>query len=735
MSAIGKASRTVLKKIGFVATIETSDEDAELLERIRKHIELDDEATSVQRALELDDLRFCDPATQWTDEDRKVREDAGRPCLTEDRLGPFLMQICNEQRKNKPGGQINPVDSDADVDTAEIIQGLIRHIEYSSNADTAYDTAFEWAVRCGRGFYRLCTAYVDAETNQQEIQIKRVANPHMVFIDPAAQEADYSDMKWGGFKQWYSKEDYAELYSDSQLANATQTAWLSIGDDAPSWMSKDGGACLVTEYFYKESKKVTVGKGSNKRETTQINVKRVVCTAVEVLERSDLPGELIPIIAVLGKELIQDGVRTYSGIVRSGKDPQKRHNYLLTSQVERIAFMPLATWVGAKGFMGKNAKIWQNAHKNQMAALEYEIIGDEDKQINAPRLITEEAPIVAVTQAMEGAEQGFKAVLGMYDANMGNRQAGESGIALQRLQQQGDTGNYHFQDNLSRAIRYEIRIILSWLSTYYDTEQVIRILGEDLTPKQIRINGKVTKDDTDDQTKVGKIFDVRTGRYDVTISAGPSYQSKRQEDRAMLLSMLQGPMGELIAQRAGDLVAKTLDSPIAKELSERLVPADIAAKEQQETPVPPALQQHLQQMDQQNQQLTQALHTAIDQLESAKEKADQEMAQKVLDAETRIRVAEIAANAQLAIAAMKGDPVKGEQEGDAQIAASSGDASRLEQLEELVLSMHEALTAPQSQPDQSQTPAGAPEPAQPTPAISAGAQPPTAGGSAGMEQL
>ena len=708
MSLAGKMTRKTLRAIGFSGSIKNTKEDAKLLETIRKNVEIDADATGPQRALELDDLRFCDPTTQWEDSDRKAREQAGRPCLTEDRLGPFLMQVCNEQRKNKPGVQVNPVDSGSDIETAEVLQGLIRHIEYASNADTAYDTAFEWAVRCGRGFYRVCTDYVDQDSFEQEVQIKRIPNPHMVFCDPAAQESDYSDMNWAGIKAWVTQDDFKAQYPNAELAKAGSSTWLSVGDDAPDWMSEDAAAVLVVEYFWKEHTRKTIKEGEKTREAIQTKVKWVKATAIEILERGEFASRWIPIIPVLGKEMIQDGVRTYAGLVRAGKDPQKRHNYLLTSQVERIAFMPLATWVGAKGFMGKNRSVWQNAHKNQMAALEYEVTGDEDKPINAPRLITEEAPIVAVTNALRDAEQGMKGVLGMYDANMGNRQGGESGIAIQRLQTQGETGNFHFQDNLSRALRHEGRIILDLVPTVYDTERIIRIIGEDGTQSQVKVNGAVGPDDTEDQQAVGKLFDLTTGKYDVTVSAGPSYQSKRQEDRAMLLGMLQGPMGEIIAQRAGDLVAKTLDSPIAKELAERLVPPDIAAKEQQGQgqQVPPQLQQQMQAMAQQHEQLVQALHAAQDQIDQNTAKAQGEMQKAQMEADISMQKAQLDSQTKLAIAQMNNETelmkVQAQLSGAGVLPEIQAHITELEQSQEelaqLALHLHEqANSVPEPQ--------------------------------------
>lgn len=736
MGYIGKASRKALKAIGFASKVKTTEDDKELLDTIRKHVQLDLEATAAQRLLESDDRRYMDPATQWDDEDRSIREQAGRPCLTEDNLGPFLRNVCNEQRKNKPGVQVNPVDSGSDPDTAEIAQGLIRHIEYSSNADTAYDTAFRWAAATGRGFYRLTTDYVDQEGFEQEILIKRCPDPWLVFTDPAAQESDYSDMNWGGFKAWVSREDFKALYPDSDLSQAGTSEWLAIGDDAPDWMNEDASAVLVVEYFYKKQTKRTIEADGMKRDTYDTKVCWVKCTAVEVIERGELPGTYIPIIAVLGEENINNGQRTYAGIIRAGKDPQKRLNYMLTSQVERIAFMPLATWVGAKGFMGKNAAIWKNAHKNQMAALEFEIIGDDGQGINAPRLITEEAPIVAVTHALEGSKEGLKSTLGMYDPNMGREDGSKSGIAIQRLQMQGETGNYHLQDNLGRAIRYEGRIILSWLPTYYDTERIIRIIGEDGTQKQVRVNGPIQNPgEALSPEHIGKVFDLTAGKYDVTISAGPSYQSKRQEDRAMLQAMLGSPLGEVIAQRAGDLVAKTLDSPIAKELAKRLTPPDIAQQEQQEggasPQIPPQLMQQLQQSGQMIEQLTQTVNSLHDEIEGEKAKAAADLAKAQLDSQTKLQIAQMDNEAKILIA-------EAQIAGNGMLPELKAKVDELnqqqEELAELALHLHGAIMPPEAL-GQSGTIPVEPElaPVAPSPAVPAGVQPEPAGPMAGME--
>ena len=163
------------------ALIEEGHRD--LLEEAKARFRAAAEAENAQRELELDDLKFCDPAGQWPEEIRLQRDAEGRPCLTVDRLNPFVHQVVNATRQNRPQPQVNPVGDGADKDTAEILQGMIRHIAYLSNGDTAIDTAFESCVRCGRGYFRVLTDYCDEKSFEQDIIIKRVPNVHMVYLD------------------------------------------------------------------------------------------------------------------------------------------------------------------------------------------------------------------------------------------------------------------------------------------------------------------------------------------------------------------------------------------------------------------------------------------------------------------------------------------------------------------------------------------------------------------------
>ena len=98
-----------------------------------------------------------------------------RPCLTINPLPTYLHQITNDQRQNKPSIKVHPVDDGADEDTAKTFQGVIRHIEYDSNAGEAYNTATNHAAAIGFGYFRWLTEYEDDASFDQVIRFPAVS--------------------------------------------------------------------------------------------------------------------------------------------------------------------------------------------------------------------------------------------------------------------------------------------------------------------------------------------------------------------------------------------------------------------------------------------------------------------------------------------------------------------------------------------------------------------------------
>ena len=108
-----------------------------------------------------DDMKFVYDVDegQWPDNIRTQRENDGRPVLTVNKLQKTLRRIRGDHKMNPSSMRVLPVDDQADVKTAELYNGIIREIEYLSNAEIAYDTAYNHAISSSIGFFRLITQY------------------------------------------------------------------------------------------------------------------------------------------------------------------------------------------------------------------------------------------------------------------------------------------------------------------------------------------------------------------------------------------------------------------------------------------------------------------------------------------------------------------------------------------------------------------------------------------------
>ena len=709
-------------------TVIVDEHAANILEEAKNRFHAAAEAENEQRQAELDDLRFCEPEGQWPDEVRNQRESEGRACLTVDRLNPFVHQLVNEFRQNRPQPSVNPVGDNADKETAEILQGMIRHIAYLSDGDTAMDTAFQSMARCGRGFFRVLTEYADDTTFNQNIVIQRVPNLHAVYMDPASTEPDGSDADWGFIVSYVPTHIYKKEFPDSQMSGMSENEWKSIGDDAPEWVMRDGSGCLVVEYYRKVRKPVTLyllEDGTTTKEkpeeykdsriALEAQVEWFKLNAVEVLDQTTWPGKYIPLIPMFGSELFIDGKKSYSGIIRTAKDAQRAFNYWKSVQAETIALAPKIPWIGPKGFMGSGSQraSWQSSTKRPVSALEYEAYDSQQRPIAPPSRPVVEPPIMAINSAMMGAVDDLKATTGMYNASLGNQEANQSGVAIRSLQRQGMTSNFHFIDNASRSVRHLGRVLIDLIPKIYDTKRVVRIIKPDESVDMVTINGPSGQMD---KQGLEKIYDVTVGEYDVTINVGPGYQTKRQENLVILESLVQSPLGGVLSQVAPDLVASMMDFEMGPQLVERLKKI-LPPALQEGNPaaqLPPQIQQQLQQEGQMIEQLTQRVHQLSDLIEKEQLKLNAEQERTQIDAAAKIRVAEIQAQTSILEAEIRAGSTGAMQSMNDFIKQLQQEH---QELQELVLAMHEGLTGkPEEAPEAPQSPESPQTPFQPVPA-------------------
>lgn len=596
--------------------------DKDILEMAKSNFKLLQESDDEIRKLALDDLNFRS-GEQWPEEVRRDRDNDGRPCLTINRIPQFERQVTNDQKQNRPSIKVVPVDDNADLETAKVIQGLIRHIERNSNANLAYDNAFTCAVRSGFGFYRIITEYTNPFSFEQDILIKQIENQFSAGLDPLAKEIDGSDANWGFVFEDVPKDDFKVRYPDAELCSIDN--WGAIGKQTEGWVSEV--SVRVAEYFYREFKKVDIvllstGETLEKsklskelpfgvsilkeRKAVIPVVKWIKINGYEIIEKADWPGMYIPIIPVYGDKLTIDGKRIYESLIRHAKDPQRMLNYWASTETETITLAPKAPYMVAEGQIPpKYEAIWKSANRKSHAYLPYSPLSLGGQLIGAPQRNVFEPAVGAITNARMQAADDLKATTGIYDSALGSQSRETSGVAIRGRQAQSQTSNFHFIDNLNMSIKHGARIILDLIPFIYDTSRVVRILGEDDQSKIVKLNQPF-----EEKGEV-KLFDVNTGKYDVEMEIGPSYATKRQEAVASMVDLTRSyPQ---VAQLAGDLMVKNMDWPGASEIAARLkkaLPPGIAEDSEDQKPIPPEVQAQMQQMGQMIDQLTEKLNEA-----------------------------------------------------------------------------------------------------------------------------
>lgn len=618
----------------------SSTDDAELLSEVTERLQLCIDAEQDNRADALHDLKFI-KGDQWPEDAKRLRTLEKRPCLTINKLPTFLHQVTNDQRQNRPSIKVHPVDDGADVETAEVIQGLIRHIEYASNADVAYDTSVNSAAAIGFGYFRLITGYVSEDSFDQEIRFQRIRNAFTVYIDPASQEPDGSDANFAIITTEISKDEFKRQYPDASAVNMMQRG---TGDVGKNWISDS--LVRVAEYYRIEHEPATLIRLSNgeegwKDELLQLpdgvtivkkrkSNRRKVCwykvTGTDVLERADIPCNWIPVFPVYGDELDIEGKVIRSGLVRHAKDPAQMYNFWMTAATEEVSLRPKTPYIGAEGQFEGHENEWAQANVRSFPYLEYKPTTVAGQMAPPPaRQPMADVPVGVLQMAMH-ASDNIKATTGIFDASLGAKGNETSGRAILARQREGDVANFHYSDNLTRTIRHAGRCILWMIPRIYDTERVVRILGEDETVSHVAINKPMEQPERDEKTGAIKTVmnDLTVGKYDVTVSAGPSYSTLRQEAADAMIQF--GQSWPKLMDVAGDKVVKAMDWPGAEEIAERIertIPPEIRGDDEGQPPsIPPELQQHLQQMQGYIQQLEGALQEAQSGIDKERIKAE-----------------------------------------------------------------------------------------------------------------
>ena len=488
------------------------------------------DADDAQRRREVSALRFQVPALAWPDdvkEQRKPQIVGGvalpqRPMLSIPSLDQPIQLTLNAERAAKLGIHIHPISEEADDETADVIQGLYRRIEVDSRASLARTWAYERAVKCGRGYYRVLTE-PDPDAGSpfdQKISIKRILQQASVVLDPFAQEADGSDGEWAFLVQDMPWDTYIRRYPKSQMAAFDADEFSLVGVQTPEWVTGEadsaGRAVRVAEYYrleyatrrrvllddgsdafddeVPEGRIIREGDGSRSVEEQVPTLWWSTINAVEELAPAQtLDGRYIPIIPVIGRELIPfEAQRRWVGIIEPNIDAARLLNYSASSAVELASLESKAPYLMVEGQEEGHEQEFQLANVRNFPYLRYKNVSlngtpappPQRTQVDTSRL---GPSMVLLQQAREFIHQGT----GAFESALGQQsQTARSGRSVLALQQQYEQGSSHFLDNLAEiSLTYEAKVVLDLIPTIYDRPgRVARILDQEDETQTVLLN-------------------------------------------------------------------------------------------------------------------------------------------------------------------------------------------------------------------------------------------------------
>lgn len=599
---------------------------------------------------------------QWGLHEVQKRKDDGKPSLEFNMCRAYCRQQINTQRQNRPQAKVVPVDNGADADKANLIDGLIKDTEEATDAESAYDIAAENAVYGGMGFYRLVTDYVSELSFNQEPKFMAVQNPHAVYIDPLSRALDGSDMTWAIVGDWVSKDDITQQYGNDAAVDFESSNYSDWYDDSDKtlriveyfkleevkdtlWLLQDGTSnyksVLAEQLGDDEAMLKAAGILQATRPTTRKQVKWYKVSGAKVLEENTFPGRYIPIVPVYGEVTWVQEKRYIFSLVHFAKDPQRLFNYWKSTEAHILQKNQDDILVAdAEGVSGHEEQ-WQNPSK--YSAVFYNFVDESGNQRPAPFRMGAAQPPVGVLNAAESAKQGITDILNMHAPVMGGQGNETSGVAIGMRQRQSETAQFHLQDNLNKSIRHGARILLGLYQALYTVPMIRRIVGVDGESEQVKLF---------DQMAGGVIADVTVGRYDVRMDTGPSFNTQREQNFALMMQLLS--MNPHLFSLIGDILLQNSPLLNAKEIAERIkstMPPQLLGKEQID---PEQAKAQIMQLDQLVQKMTADIETLQKQVDDKDADRQLELVKIQLQAEKDIQVAQINASSRADVEELKG---------------------------------------------------------------------------------
>lgn len=542
------------------------------LQDMREEYEADVEFDRHNRQAALEDKKFS-AGEQWDPVVLEQRK--GLPCLVINSIPQFTAQLVGDFRESRRAVKVVP-SSDEDLDVAQIRGDLIRAIEMNSRAERVYDLAFESLVQCGDGAFRVSVEYARDDVFDQDIFFRPIEDALSVVWDRYSVDPTGRDAKRVFVDDRIPKKEFEKKWPGVSPDQINPDGFFDQ-TSLSGWV--DDHSYRVTEYWrlIERQRIMAIFENGKVFELNEDNYEQIIlengpplktrlawCSYAQmhlVTGFAILAGPFeyrlnrLPIIRMSGRVVNIGGRRVRYGLVRFMKDPARLKNFWRSVAAEQLGYAPKAQWMATESAVeGREEKI-RKAHLSRDPLLIFNdeaVFGQNVQRLDPP------APQAALLNEAQVNAQDMKDVTGIHDASLGIRSNEVSGRAIQARQREGDIASLTFYDNANAAILEGGDVVNQLIPQIYDGTRVIRVIGEDESVRFQRINDPMDPN----------AIDLSVGQYDVALSTGTSYTTRRVEAAQAMMDAIQ--VWPNLMSVAGDLVAKAQDWPGADKLAERL---------------------------------------------------------------------------------------------------------------------------------------------------------------------
>lgn len=561
------------------------------------------------------DLEFA-YGEQWPDQ---VRNDAdvSRMMLTLNMLPQLVHQVVGNAKKSSFGIRVSQIggpllspapllNNSKRLTMSEVMESIIRDIEYRSHAPYAYAQALQHAVESGFGWLRIVTQRAEDDPWVIEPTIEHVLDRWSVVLDPWSGKSDFSDAGWGAVMTVIPRKLFMQEYPKAMAAGGGDYYWGNTMETARSFWQPTDGIRLV-EFFWKEPRKRTavrleLGDGQlqsfwldeiemvvdelqaggirivDEMKVDTHQVKWIKATSHDILAGPKTwAGQRIPLIPVFGREIHRQRTREFAGIIRWAKDPQLMRNHWFSAATERITMIPVSPYVMTVEQIEGHEEEWTKQGSDLKMALTY----NADEDAPGPPQRQQPAPMPIGELAL--MEQGTRAVhdaTGIHQPYIGAKSNETSGRAILARQQEGDTGTYDFIWGLGKAITATGEQLVQIIPRIFSGSQVAHLVLPDETGAFMPLNYPIVDEDTGITVHMTPLA---LGRYSCRIDMGPGFMTAQREFLDFVLQWQQSdPQGfQMIKHK----VIQALDIPNKNEIARILmhnIPRELLSPEEQE---------------------------------------------------------------------------------------------------------------------------------------------------------